>query len=70
MTAADGVAVDHRDDGLGHDADQALQIKHVQSRDVVLPHVAAVAALTSGRRPEAERAPGPRGARRGLRPSG
>ena len=44
MPAADGVAVHHGDDGLGHHADEALQVQHVEARDVVLAHVAAVAA--------------------------
>ena len=44
MPAADGVAVHHGDDGLGHHADETLQVQHVEARDVVLAHVAAVAA--------------------------
>ena len=45
MPSADGVAVHHSDDGLGHDADEPLQIEHIQARDVVLAHVPPVAAL-------------------------
>ena len=44
MTAADGIAVHHGDDGLGHHADESLEVQHVEARDVVLAHIAAVAA--------------------------
>ena len=44
MPAADSVAVHHGDDRLGHHADKMLQVEHVQARDIVLAHVAAVAA--------------------------
>ena len=44
VPAADGVAVHHGDNGLGHHADKPLQVEHVQARDVVFAHVAAVAA--------------------------
>ena len=43
MAAANSIAVHHSNNGLGHYADKALQIKHVQARDVVLAHIAAVA---------------------------
>ena len=43
MPAADSVAVHHGNDRLGHHADKMLQVEHVQARDVVLAHVAAVA---------------------------
>ena len=45
MPPADGIAVHHGDDGLGHHANESLQIEHVQAWDVVLAHISAVAAL-------------------------
>ena len=44
MAAANSVAVHHSDNRLGYYADKTLQIKHVQARNVVLAHIAAVAA--------------------------
>ncbi len=44
MAPADSVAVHHSNNGLGHHADKALQVKHVQAGNVVFAHVAAVAA--------------------------
>ena len=44
MPAADGVAGDHGDDGLGDGADLFLQIEHVEARHAVAADVAGVAA--------------------------
>ena len=44
VAAADGVARDHGDDGLGQRADLALEVEHVEARDAVVADVAALAA--------------------------
>src|SRR5690606_2981898 len=44
VAAADRVASDHRDDGLGQAADLLLQVEDVQARDAVAADVAGVAA--------------------------
>src|SRR4030095_14387722 len=46
--AADRMARDQRDHGLGHAADQLLELEHVQASDAVLAHVAVVAAHAPG----------------------
>ncbi len=44
VPAADRVAGDHRDDGLGQPPDLDLEIEDVQATDALLVHVAVVAA--------------------------
>ena len=43
MPSTDRITVDHGDDGLGDHPDQTLQIEHVETRNVILSHIAAFA---------------------------